>query len=37
VVQRILRHLGPPTDTSVPAPARPPPASGADLTFAFSS
>lgn len=35
VVQRILRHLGLPTDTPVPAPARPPPAVGGDLAFAF--
>jgi hypothetical protein len=36
VVQRILRHLGLPTETPVPAPARPPPA-GDDLPFEFPS
>jgi len=35
VVQRILRHLGLPTDTPVLAPARPPPATSADLSFDF--
>ncbi|MBI3770039.1 MAG: hypothetical protein HY271_16325 [Deltaproteobacteria bacterium] len=33
VVQRILRHLGLPTDTPVPDPARPPP--GSVLAFDF--
>jgi hypothetical protein len=36
VVQRILRHLGLPTDTPVPDPARSPPAAEADLTFDFA-
>ncbi len=35
VVQRILRHLGLPTDTPVPDPARPPPASVSALAFDF--
>jgi hypothetical protein len=35
VVQRILRHLGLPTDTPVPDPARPPPVSGSALAFDF--
>ncbi len=35
VVQRILRHLGLPTDTPVTAPARPPPGAGDDLPFDF--
>jgi hypothetical protein len=35
VVQRILRHLGLPTETPMAAPARPPP--GADLAFDFPS
>ncbi len=35
VVQRILRHLGLPTDAPVPEPARPPPGADAELTFDF--
>jgi len=35
VVQRILRHLGLPTDTPGPAPVRPPPGGDADLAFDF--
>jgi len=35
VVQRILRHLGLPTDTPGPAPARPPPGGDTDLAFDF--
>jgi hypothetical protein len=37
VVQRILRHLGLPTETRMAAPTRPPPGAGADLTFDFPS
>jgi hypothetical protein len=35
VVQRILRHLGLPTDAPVPEPARPPPGADAELAFDF--
>jgi len=35
VVQRILRHLGLPTDTPVADPPRAPPGAGPDLAFDF--
>jgi len=37
VVQRILRNLGLPTETPIPAPARPPPGADRQPTFDFPS